>query len=364
MSTRLPLAGPGRHSRRGPAYALAAAVLFGVSAPLARLLIVQASPQLIAGLLYLGSGVGLAVVTLARGRSRKESPLRRGDVPWLAGAVASGGVIAPLLLMLGLSRADAAAGALLLNLEGVLTALIAWFVFRENFDRRIALGMLAIVAGGVTLSWSGAPTWGFAGPLLIGGACLGWAIDNNLTQKVSGGDPVQIAMLKGLVAGVVNAGLALYLGASLPSVGIAALTLLLGFVSYGVSLSLFVYALRLLGTARTGAYFSIAPFVGAALALVLFRQAPGLALVFGAALMAGGVWLHVTERHEHEHRHELLDHEHYHVHDEHHRHEHGPGDPPGEPHAHRHRHDPMTHSHPHYPDIHHRHDHEQDHSHQ
>jgi drug/metabolite transporter (DMT)-like permease len=348
-----------KHSRRGLAYALAAAVLFGASAPLAKLLIAESSPQLIAGLLYLGSGVGLAIVTLARGKTGKESPLRRGDAPWLAGAIASGGVIAPLLLMLGLSRADAAAGALLLNLEGVLTALIAWFVFRENFDRRIALGMLAIVAGGVTLSWSGAPTWGFIGPLLIAGACLGWAIDNNLTQKVSGGNPVQIAMLKGLVAGVVNTALALFFGASLPSVGVTSATLLLGFASYGVSLTLFVYALRLLGTARTGAYFSVAPFVGAALAVVLFRQTPGIGLLLGAAMMAVGVWLHVTERHAHEHQHELLDHEHSHVHDEHHQHEHGPDDPPGEPHAHRHRHAPMTHSHPHYPDIHHRHDHDQ-----
>jgi drug/metabolite transporter (DMT)-like permease len=348
-----------KHSRRGLAYALAAAVLFGASAPLAKLLIAESSPQLIAGLLYLGSGLGLAIVTLVRGKQAKESPLRRGDVPWLAGAIASGGVIAPLLLMLGLSRADAAAGALLLNLEGVLTALIAWFVFRENFDRRIALGMLAIVVGGVTLSWSGAPTWGFAGPVLIAGACLGWAIDNNLTQKVSGGNPVQIAMLKGLVAGVVNTGLALFLGARLPGLGVTSATLALGFASYGVSLTLFVYALRLLGTARTGAYFSVAPFVGAALAVVLFRQTPGIGLLVGAAMMAVGVWLHVTERHEHEHRHELLDHEHSHVHDEHHQHEHGPDDPPGEPHAHRHRHEPMTHSHPHYPDIHHRHDHDQ-----
>ncbi|MFL5562867.1 MAG: DMT family transporter [Gemmatimonadaceae bacterium] len=352
---------------RGVGVALLAALLFGVSAPFAKLLLRDAAPQLLAGLLYLGSGIGLGVVWLvqrrrAAGESVREASLTGADAPWLAGATAFGGVLGPLLLMMGLARTPASSASLLLNLEGVFTALLAWFVFRENFDRRIALGMVAIVAGGALLSWQGRVTLGgVAGPLLVIGATLCWAIDNNLTQKVSKGDPVQIAMLKGLVAGTVNTAIALGLGAHWPTAPRLAGALTLGFLSYGVSLVLFVLALRQLGTARTGAYFSSAPFVGAALSLVIFRERPTVGFAAGAALMALGVWLHLTERHEHEHRHELLVHEHGHVHDEHHQHEHAPGDPPVTdpvPHSHRHRHEPMVHAHAHYPDIHHRHGHE------
>ena len=349
---------------RGIAMALTAAVLFGASAPFAKLLLATSSPQLLAGLLYLGSGIGLGIVWLKRRRSTevaRETPLTRRDAPWLAAAILFGGAIGPLLLMIGLSRAPASAASLLLNLEGVFTALIAWFVFRENFDRRIALGFLAIVAGGVALSWQGRLAWGgIAGPLAVAGACLCWAIDNNLTQKVSAGDPVQIAMLKGLVAGGINTAIALLLGASWPTPLRVIAALLLGFLSYGVSLVSFVLALRQLGTARTGAYFSTAPFVGALLSLIVFREQPTVSLIIAAGLMAIGVWLHVSERHEHEHRHEAQEHDHPHVHDEHHRHVHAPTDPPvtdPTPHTHRHRHQPVLHSHPHYPDIHHRHSH-------
>ena len=338
--------------------ALTAAVLFGASAPLAKLLLEGAAPQLLAGLLYVGSGLGLGVVWLLRRRPR-EAPLTSRDAPWLAGAIAFGGVLGPLLLMLGLVRTPASGASLLLNLEGVFTASLAWFVFRENFDRRIAAGMLLIVAGGAVLSWEGRLAWGgLLGPLMVIGACACWAIDNNLTQKVSAGDPVQIAILKGLVAGTVNVSLALWLGAQWPSPAGVTSALVLGFLSYGVSLVLFVLALRHLGTARTGAYFSVAPFVGAAVSLVLLRERPSALLLTGGMLMALGVWMHVTERHEHEHAHEAVEHEHLHNHDEHHQHAHGAGDPPREPHSHRHRHEPMAHSHPHYPDIHHRHGHD------
>ena len=353
------------HFRNGGiAMALVAAILFGASAPFAKLLLANTSPQLLAGLLYLGSGIGLGVVWLRRRRSTeiaRETPLTRHDAPWLAGAIVSGGAIGPLLLMIGLSHTPASAGSLLLNLEGVFTALIAWFVFHENFDRRIALGFLAIVAGGVALSWQGRLAWGgMVGPLAVAGACLCWAIDNNLTQKVSAGDPVQIAMLKGLVAGSINTAIALALGASWPSALRLMAAVTLGFLSYGVSLVTFVLALRQLGTARTGAYFSTAPFVGALLSLIVFRERPTASLAIAAGLMGLGVWLHVSERHEHEHRHETMDHEHPHVHDEHHQHAHAPDDPPvtdPSPHTHRHRHQSMAHSHPHYPDIHHRHAH-------
>jgi drug/metabolite transporter (DMT)-like permease len=346
---------------RGVGLALLAAVLFGLSAPFAALLLERTTPQLLAGLLYLGSGVGLLVAWLARRRRSREARLTRGDAPWLAAAIGFGGVAGPLLLMIGLRRTPAATASLLLNLEGVLTAALAWFVFRENFDRRIALGMLVIVSGGVVLSWDrGLAVGSLAGPLAVAGACISWAIDNNLTQKVSGGDPVQVAMLKGLVAGAVNTGIALALGAAWPAAAAIGAAMLLGLLSYGASLTLFVLALRHLGTARTGAYFSVAPFVGAAASLAIFRSQPSAAFLAGAALMAVGVWLHLTERHEHRHAHELLEHEHAHVHDDHHRHAHVPGDPPvtdPRPHSHAHRHAPLTHSHPHYPDIHHRHAH-------
>jgi len=245
--------------------------LFGASAPLAKGLLASITPQLLAGLLYVGSGCGLAVYRFAKG-ARSEAPLGRVDIPWLAGAIAFGGVVGPLLLMIGLTRTPASGASLLLNLEGVFTALLAWFVFHENVDRRIALGMLAIVAGGIVLTWQGRAEWGgIAGPLAIAGACACWATDNNLTQKVSGGDPVQIAMFKGLVAGLVNVGIAAALGARIPAVGPLVGALVVGLFSYGVSLVLFVRALRYLGTARTGAYFSTAPFVGAALSVIVFR---------------------------------------------------------------------------------------------
>ncbi len=352
-------------SRRGIGLALAAAVLFGASAPFAKLLLSDAAPELLAGLLYLGSGLGLGIMWLRERYSpegARETPLTRRDIPWLVGAIVFGGLLGPLLLMIGLTRTPASGASLLLNLEGVFTALLAWFVFRENFDRRIALGMLSIVAGALALSWGGRLAWGgLAGPLAVTAACLCWGVDNNLTQKVSAGDPVQIAMLKGLAAGSVNTAIAFLLGASLPAAPRVAGALAVGFLSYGVSLVFFVLALRHLGTARTGAYFSTAPFVGALLSVAIFRERPTPLFIVAGALMALGVWLHLTERHEHEHEHVALDHDHAHVHDRHHQHGHSADDPPVTdpvPHTHRHRHAPMVHSHPHYPDIHHRHAHD------
>jgi drug/metabolite transporter (DMT)-like permease len=345
----------------GVVYALAAAALFGASTPFAKFLVGTVNPLVLAGLLYLGSGVGL---TTWRWVSRlwktvsPEASLGRADVPWFAGAILAGGVAAPVLLMVGLVRTPAATASLLLNLEGVLTALLAWFVFRENLDRRIALGMACITAGGVVLSWAGRPAVGVPwGPLAIAGACLAWAADNNLTRKVSAGDPITIASLKGLIAGVVNLTVAAAAGATWPAPMTALAAGAVGLLGYGVSLTFFVLALRHLGTARTGAYFSTAPFVGAAVSLVMFRDALSPGLLAAGVLMGVGVWLHLTERHEYEHEHEEMFHDHRHVHDEHHQHEHDGTEPPGEPHSHPHHHPPMRHSHPHYPDIHHRHDH-------
>ena len=345
-------------NRAAIAYALASAALFGASTPLAKLLVGEIAPLLLAGLLYLGSGLGLLAWFLLRKRDQRATNLSRADLPWLSGAILAGGVMGPALLMYGLTRSDGATASLLLNLEAVFTAVIAWVVFRENVDRRIFAGMAAIIAGGVVLSWDEMPrAGGLAGPLLIAAACLAWAIDNNLTRRVSGGDAVTIAGLKGLVAGSVNLTLALLQGASLPGPGLAAAAGALGLFGYGISLVLFVVALRHLGTARTGTYFSVAPFFGAALALLVLRESPSVAFWIAAGLMAAGVWLHLTERHQHSHVHEPMEHTHVHSHDEHHRHEHGFDLDGREPHTHAHAHRRLAHSHPHYPDLHHRHDH-------
>jgi drug/metabolite transporter (DMT)-like permease len=346
--------------------ALAAAALFGAATPLAKALLGTLPPFMVAGLFYLGSGTGLGIAILARRLIRprrradappEHAPLRLAEAPWLAGAIVAGGVAGPALLMLGLVTTPAATSALLLNLEGVLTALIAWVCFRENFDAQIALGMAAIVAGGVLLSWSG-PHAGLApGALFVMGACLCWAIDNNLTRNVSANDAMTIACLKGLAAGPVNLLLAFRLGTHWPDGVHLAAAMAVGFAGYGVSLVLFVVALRNLGTARTGAYFSVAPLFGVALSLMLWPQRPALTFWAALALMALGVWLHVRERHEHEHTHAPLDHTHRHRHDAHHRHEHDFDWDGTEPHTHAHHHVPLTHTHAHFPDVHHRHSH-------
>ena len=342
--------------------ALLAALLFGASAPLSKILLHALSPMQLAGALYLGSGLGLALWRLTRRLRRNapkiEAPLGRGDWPWLIGAILSGGVVAPVLLMVGLTTTPASSTSLLLNLEGVLTALLAWFGFRENFDRRIFLGMTAIVAGGLLLSWNPGNVVGFSwGALAIVGACFCWAIDNNLTRKVSGADPTQIAMLKGLVAGTVNLVIGLVMSGKAPTISSLTGAGLLGFLSYGVSLTCFVLALRDLGTARTGAYFSAAPFIGVTLSLFLLHEVPPLLFWPALLLMIFGVWMHLTEHHEHDYLHKELEHEQSHRHDAHQQHRHLPTDPPGEPLTHWHRHNPIFHSHPHVPDLHHRHNH-------
>ncbi len=343
--------------------ALLAAALFGATTPLAKTLLGSLSPFMVAGLFYLGSGVGLAIGILIQRVSRttderhNQSRIHVSEVPWLLGAIAAGGIAGPALLMLGLSTTPAATSSLLLNLEGVFTAVVAWVVFRENVDLQIFLGMVAIVAGGVVLSWQPGAAGVSTGALLVVGACVAWAIDNNLTRKVSTNDAMVIACLKGLVAGSVNLGIALLLGAHLPGVGKIAAAMVTGLAGYGISLVLFVVALRNLGTARTGAYFSVAPIFGVALSLILWPELPSALFWVAAALMALGIWLHIRERHEHPHTHEILDHNHRHRHDEHHQHAHDFAWDSEEPHTHPHHHLPIAHTHAHFPDIHHRHTH-------
>jgi drug/metabolite transporter (DMT)-like permease len=343
--------------------ALTAAALFGAATPFAKALLGSMSPFMVAGLFYLGSGIGLGVGIVTRRMRRpsaqiaNEHRIQKSELPWLAGAIVAGGVVGPALLMLGLSSTPAATSSLLLNLEGVLSAVIAWVVFRENVDLQVFLGMVAIVAGGVMLSWAPGKTGVPAGALLIVGACLCWALDNNLTRKVSANDAMMIACLKGLIAGPVNLLLAIAMGASLPPAATVAAAMLTGLAGYGVSLVLFVVALRHLGTARTGAYFSVAPLFGVAISLLIWPELPSVSFWIAAALMAFGIWLHVRERHEHEHHHELMEHSHRHRHDEHHQHGHDFPYDGHEPHTHPHVHLPIAHSHAHFPDIHHRHHH-------
>jgi drug/metabolite transporter (DMT)-like permease len=263
-----------------------------------------------------------------------------------------------VLLMFGLTRMPASGASLLLNAEGVFTALLAWLAFRENFDRRIAVGMLAIVAGAAVLSWPGEARFGDAWPALaVLGACAARAIDNNLTRKVALNDAAWIASVKGLAAGAVNLTLAFGHGSRLPAWPALAGAMVLGFVAYGISLALFVVSLRHLGTARTGAYFSVAPFFGALLALLWMGDAVDPRLLTAGALMALGIGLHLSERHIHRHTHAPLAHVHEHVHDAHHQHDHGDGIEAEVRHTHPHRHEPLAHAHAHYPDEHHRHAH-------
>lgn len=346
------------HLIPGVPLALGSAILFGASAPLSKWLLGSVDPWLLAGILYLGAGLGLAFVHWGRpliGLARVEALLSRPDLPWLAAVVTFGGILAPLFLMLGLSLTTASSASLLLNLEGLATMLIAWLVFRENVDRRLLIGALAILLGAVVLSFDGGAFQLDPGGLWIAAACLCWGIDNNLTRKLSSADPVQIAMIKGLAAGGTNVVLALSLGATLPSLSVIASGAIVGFLGIGVSLVMFMLGLRHLGTARTGAYFSLAPFIGALIAVIGFGELVTLSLVVAALLMGFGLWLHLSERHEHDHLHEPLEHDHLHTHDDHHSHDHD--GPVTEPHSHWHRHAPLRHKHPHYPDLHHRHGH-------
>lgn len=350
MNTRVPL-------DRGISAALGAALLFGAATPLAKSFLQNVGPWMLASLFYLGSGVGLACWRTAT--QSKSVRLTLPETGWLAAAVLCGGVMGPVLLMYGLHGMPASGASLLLNAEGVFTALIAWYAFHENFDQRIAWGMASIALGAVVLSWPGDAHFARLWPALaILGACLFWSIDNNLTRKVAHADATWIAALKGLVAGCVNLILALAVGDSLPDLLTVALTGVVGFLCYGVSLALFVVGLRHLGTARTGAYFSIAPFLGALLG-VASGETLTLATAVAGLLMAFGVWLHLTESHSHAHEHDWMAHEHEHIHDEHHQHSHPNDSEPafGSAHTHWHVHEPMVHAHAHFPDAHHLHRH-------
>ena len=347
---------------RGVTYTLAAAALFGASTPFARALAGAIDPLWLAGLLYAGSGLGLLLVLALRqwgvaGAHRRVAAIAVGDLGWLAATAIAGGVVAPVLFTFGLRNTSGATASLLLNLETVFTVAVAWFVFHEHRNARVVAGMALIVVACGVMSGEG----GFAGfergALLIALACLFWALDNNLTRRISANDATLIAAVKGVTGGIVNLSLAALLAGSAPPPATALAAGVVGVLGYGASLVLFIVALRELGVARASAYFSTAPFIGAAVAFGLLGERPGPAFWAALPLMAIGVWLHFTERHGHAHAHERLVHEHPHRHDAHHRHVHAFPWNGSEPHTHPHAHEPVVHAHPHFPDLHHRHGH-------
>ncbi len=348
----------GAGTRVGYAVGLGAALLFGLSAPLSKALLDGVGPQMLAGLLYLGAFLAVAPAQRFRRGRVREAPLHRADLPRLGVVVLSGGVIAPVLLMLGLQRTTGLTGSLLLNLEGPLTLVVGVLFLREHIGRRSGFGAALIFGGAAFLGLQGSTgRFDVVGALLILGACAGWALDNNITQTLTVRDPFAIVSVKTGVAAVVNIGLASVLGDSAPAANFIVGALLLGAFAYGISVLLDAYALRILGAARESAVFATAPFAGAVLAVPLLGDAWGGVEVVASVVMAVGVVAVLRDRHSHRHVHEPFDHEHRHVHDEHHRHDHPPGVDPAEPHSHPHHHDFLVHAHPHVSDAHHRHPH-------
>jgi drug/metabolite transporter (DMT)-like permease len=343
---------------RGPLLGLAAAISFGASAPVAKLLLPSIGPLSLAGLLYLGAGIALTVYRLLAGRG-SEAAIQRSDLWLVIGIVLTGGVFGPILMLVGLEESLGLTGALLLNLEAPFTIMIAVLFFREHLGARESLGAVLVIIGAASLAWSPDQIQvNFRGSMAIAGACMSWAIDNNLTQRLSLRDPISIVQVKTLSAGALTTVIALLAGHELPSLSLLAPALLLGSVSYGLSIVLDVHALRSIGAAREAIFFSTAPFAGALLAIPLLGERPSWLHGVASLVMIGGVSLLLRSKHAHEHAHEELVHDHQHVHDAHHQHEHD--GPITEPHAHPHRHPPMRHSHPHVSDLHHRHSHRED----
>ncbi len=340
--------------------AILAAVLFGISAPLSKLLLNGVDPVMLAALLYLGSGFGLlfaAIIQKFTSPAEKEAPLVRKDIPWLAGAIITGGVAAPIILMLSLKNTPAATASLLLNFEGVATSLIAVIAFKEALGKWIWTAVACITLASVILTWDASGSWGIsigaAGVML---ACFFWGMDNNFTRNISAKSPLSIVTVKGISAGTVSLVIALSAGNRFPAPGIILAALALGFLSYGTSIFLFVFAMRSLGAARTSAFFGSAPFVGAIVSLIIFREWPGINLLLSLPFMIAGTILILREDHAHLHRHITIEHDHRHTHDDnHHMHAHNENDLTE--HTHKHIHTNIEHAHAHSPDIHHRHEH-------
>ncbi|MFC2083179.1 DMT family transporter [Candidatus Bipolaricaulota bacterium] len=343
-------------------FGILAAVLFGISAPLSKLLLDGVDPIVLAGLLYLGAGFSLGVLFLLSrllGYGKRETHLEKRDVPWLIGAIVSGGIVGPILLLLGLDRTPAATASLLLNFEVVATGFLAFALFGESVGRHAWWAIITVAIGGALLSPDPAGGWGISlGAVLVLGACLAWGFDNNFTGRISLKDPKRIVAIKGIAAGAFSLMLAVSLGRPLPTLSRAIWALALGTASYGASIALFVQSLRRVGAARTGALFGMAPFVGVALSLLIFRQLPQWTFFLALPLMVAAALLLAREKHEHEHAHSRTIHAHGHRHDGHHQHHHEEDAEECQNHAHEHTHEDLIHSHPHLPDPHHRHQHD------
>ncbi len=345
-------------------YGLLAAILFGISAPLSKLLVVDVDPIILAGLLYLGAGGALGLLLIGQrliGAQESEARLDRDDVSWLIGAVLTGGVVGPILLLLGIRSTPAATASLLLNVEVVATGFIAFTLFRESVGKRAWMAISAVALGGILLSVNPSDGWGISGgALLILGACTAWGFDNNFTGHISLKDPKRIVAIKGLAAGSFSLLLGLLLARPIPSLLRVLYGLLLGTFSYGASIALFVHSLRRVGAARTGALFGMAPFVGVLLSVSIYRQWPEWTFFMALPLMILAAWLLSRENHSHEHIHAMTTHSHRHRHDDgHHEHDHdsAAASEQAVEHVHRHTHGETRHAHPHSPDPHHRHEH-------
>ncbi len=338
--------------------ALLAAIFFGASAPIAKLLLGEITPIFLAAFLYLGSGTGTLLVKLTqRMRSKEmEAGIKPPDIKWLAGAIISGGIAAPIILMVSLQNTPASTASLLLNFEGVGTTLIALLFFKEAISRRAWTAIIVITLASIFLSTNFESSWGMSlGAFGVVFACVLWGLDNNFTRNISGKDPLVIVAWKGLAAGTFSFFLALFLGNSLPSLTTILYTLVLGFVSYGLSTILFIRSMRGLGAARTSALYGTAPLAGVLLSIVIFGELPSFWFIIAAMMMIGGALLLINEQHAHWHMHTALIHEHSHSHKDP-SHEHADVD---EVHSHEHEHPAEEHAHDHMPDIHHRHGHEE-----
>jgi drug/metabolite transporter (DMT)-like permease len=341
--------------------ALVAALFFGCVAPGTKFFIKNLPPQSMAGVLYFFAGAGLFIILGLKGEIQSSiSQFQKEDSRWIFAAIFFGGILGPAFLTYGLLNISASTASLLLNFESVLTSLIAWTVFKEHFEKRIVWGMLFIILGGLILSWSSHGSNGsdrLLGFVLISLACLSWGIDNNVTRNISHRNPIFTASLKGLVAGSANLVLGMAIGEKLSFNTDLILVGTIGFLGIGVSLVAFIVSLKDIGTARTGALFSTAPFVGSILSILVLKDPVSTSFIVALFLMACGVWLHFSEVHSHEHTHTDIEHCHEHTHDEHHLHHHESNNSQQGSHIHLHRHKNMTHNHPHFPDIHHQHSH-------
>ncbi|GAB7016695.1 DMT family transporter [Methanogenium cariaci] len=349
-------------------YALLAAMLFGASAPAAKILLTEIEPVTLGALFYIGSGVGLLIYMwlerLSGGdRHTLEASLTRSDLSSVAGLILFGGILAPMVLMVSLQYTPSATASLLLNFEPVATTILAVLFFHEAVGKRIAVALGLITISCIILSYDPAAVWGFSlaalGILLT---CTCWSLDNNISRNVAAKDPIPIVAIKGVVAGVLMAGVAFLLGETVPSLSVAVIAMVVGFFSYGGIVSvLFLWALRGIGTARAGSILAVSPFFGVIISLVVFTDPLAPAFFVALPVMAIGAYLLMTEHHSHPHCHPATFHEHRHDHDDlHHFHQHVGVEPPlsasGE-HCHPHQHEELVHDHPHKPDIHHRHSH-------